>query len=1095
MPSENYIMPHTMKWLIFILIGLVGWAANAAEKICLPTNIQSSPLSDIGSLPEVQISSEGRWLLYRKTKKPVTLLDLKTGEKTEFLPPPFVPDNNIFVPDNNIYGFSDDGTLAWGWLYNKQLKVRHLSDGEERILSTKRNDFTVIRSELLKGGKILWSLGYDENQWKSVHKAAENLEKRKKAGEKKEVIEEEFYNLARSIKFISLLTDLTSFSESDKTISGIVNNPCGAFDRSSLSWITVQRDGSINQIPLTDKGHTAKLFGSVENFEMTIELEETIKRCAFSGEGLLNIIRTPEGYLLRVIKEKKEFSLPGDIFDLFIQDNSGEIKRILRTFDDFLGDVMDFIHYPFIVTKSGIDKWNIYHLPTGQSWIRDNVRLIYTGLKGLFAFEGIKIMEGKTRFQAVSQPFDLARRRILLDFDVNEVCHFSFNKERNLAFLNTIWGDLYLIDVETGFVRRRFVGRCLDQVKISALGGTILFQDRHRNKIAQRFEEICFDPKMAAQPDIQRILSQVAEMDDLRNASFLNVPAAFASGAGESHPELALQALWGLLRHSPLLFYHFYRYFPSLDRLSAFVDSHRDLDPKRKARLRVNSLFLLKFLITENPISRLTDWKFLALLRPFLNTLSERDRDQYIEEITVSITNGATTSIPLFRDVFQSKLYYTVQGHVKELFGLKRQPVSDITIVRTKNLDEVRAQILRSRRQIENHSLPEGIAESSPVSGEGEPNAGEMREADFGQEFLNPPSAGSSSARSLIVPLILASDPIQAVPDISTDFGIHYALVERGIRPVLKQAEAGGKILDDLVEWNLSNGKYYRAGLSVWTDYIKNGIIAASQGPDYDSVWWDHKMVGLVILGSSLRGFSRTLVEEYLSYFQEQGFQFSQTETSNLKTFLLEGIKNCEVDYFLKESHSDGDERNIFRFDRVNHIAQGVRYGDQGRIEVVYIVFPPPFQFQEVKTDLLSNLELGQAMRERELQGCGQLTYFNTSCWSHVKARYEIEAVNSSLFLNIPSTSLSDTFLNIKGEAIHSLLHSYRNGLNFAGFRKELENNEGYKSRKSNLYIFPDERAYHEAVFEFIHVPLKIQIKLERKDGNRWQALDPDEAL
>ena len=131
-----------------------------------------------------------------------------------------------------------------------------------------------------------------------------------------------------------------------------------------------------------------------------------------SSEGLLNIIRTPEGYLLRVIKEKKEFSLPGDIFALFIQDNSGEIKRIPRRFDDDLVAVMSFIHYPFIVTKSGIDKWNIYHLPTGQSWIRDNVFFIDTGLKGLFAFEGTKIMEGKTRFQAISQPFDLTRRRI-----------------------------------------------------------------------------------------------------------------------------------------------------------------------------------------------------------------------------------------------------------------------------------------------------------------------------------------------------------------------------------------------------------------------------------------------------------------------------------------------------------------------------------------------------------------------------------------------------------------------------------------------------------------------------------------------------------
>ena len=75
------------------------------------------------------------------------------------------------------------------------------------------------------------------------------------------------------------------------------------------------------------------------------------------------------------------------------------------------------------------------------------------------------------------------------------------------------------------------------------------------------------------------------------------------------------------------------------------------------------------------------------------------------------------------------------------------------------------------------------------------------------------------------------------------------------------------------------------------------------------------KMTGLVIVGSSLRSFSRTLLENYVSYFEREGFYFSSLDVEDFETFFKDSISSCELDYFLKESHSDGDERNVFRFD------------------------------------------------------------------------------------------------------------------------------------------------------------------------------------
>ena len=137
-----------------------------------------------------------------------------------------------------------------------------------------------------------------------------------------------------------------------------------------------------------------------------------------------------------------------------------------------------------------------------------------------------------------------------------------------------------------------------------------------------------------------------------------------------------------------------------------------------------------------------------------------------------------------------------------------------------------------------------------------------------------------------------------------------------------------------------------------------------------------------------------------------------------------------------------------------NSVLKGIRPMGDGKEEIIYLVYPKPFYFGKRSTALLSNLDLANLIKIREEKSCGEITYFNTSCWAHVKARYEIESVSSKLFINIPSKSTSDTFVDQQGGATRILLESYRKGLNFEGFRKALKGNEGYSSGRSNQYIF-----------------------------------------
>ena len=75
------------------------------------------------------------------------------------------------------------------------------------------------------------------------------------------------------------------------------------------------------------------------------------------------------------------------------------------------------------------------------------------------------------------------------------------------------------------------------------------------------------------------------------------------------------------------------------------------------------------------------------------------------------------------------------------------------------------------------------------------------------------------------------------------------------------------------------------------------------------------------------------------------------------------------------------------------------------------------------------------------------------------------------------------------------MIHSYREELDFEGFRKALEKNEGYQKGITNKYIFPDERSYINSIYAAISIPLRIEISLERKEGEEWKAISPDEAL
>ena len=1134
--------------LFFALLCFFAGGAAAAqspspprEKICLPLDWKLTSVSGLSRAGLMEMDPTGRYLLYGgdHDRRPVVLFDFETEKEAEFAPA--LPLVYELYPSEPFYGFvlksagagsargalmAGEEILAWSLIMEdglEKIKAQNLTTGETKILTLKEESEKIIS----------FARGFLKSQIifiKIDRQVFEDFEDREGQGESIS-----FQEIKEKVAAVIVdIADLSIYEEGMDTLSPSKN--CGLIKGGKK--IEVREDGSIYSRSLKEEEAPLKIFGPVEGLKIPdtpylLPMQSTV--CRFFDYDTV-LIKNGGDYIIRKIEERGEWRFAAkDIFSsdppLIAMTNTMETpKKFTRDILDppliTMRSFRDRLRFPFLLFP---EKGLVFHIPDKKSQPLSALD-IKAGKEGKFALVTVYPEAGapgenqsgedqpgedqpgenqsgedqpgenqpgedqpgedqpgenreaplgnkkNRKIQAVFHPFDPEKRRVAMEWDERAVWRVSSNIEEDLFFVNTVYGDLFVADVENGHISRRFIGLRFDTVQISESGSAFLFQagserpyavgsdfslldNDGRDLMAQRFQEVCFDPALSFPGMAPERLLQLAEAEDPSDPALLAaLVRAFEDKIFANRHQAAFQkALWNIFLSYPRLYINFHLRYPGAEGFPSFslslIESPKD---KIKARRSLLSSLDAAALFRH---SELSQWDFLRQLQPLMPLLSEREKDFYIEKITESISNGAALAVPLFRDVFQSKLYYIANSHVRGLFGRSGEPVSDITFIRRKN------------------SLAAVILSSHPILGHS------SKETDFGVHY--------AKLEMVDFDKILASFILPMAPSGETEIAIGAAA---------PQDQSSPEGFEGSAEWRVEGGGRYRVHFAIHPKMdrglFKNVKLNYKKSPDYAGVWSDHKMTGLVIIGSSLKSFSQELVESYQSYFEEEGFQFESMSVPDFKPFLLEKISNCELDYFLKESHSDGDERNVFRFNSASHVLKGLRRDSRGEREAVYLAFPSPFRMMKTqKTELLSNKELGQAIAARERAGCGEIAYFNTSCWAHVKARYEIEAVNSPLFLNIPSRSVSAAFLNQEGSAIRALIHSYRQGLDFEGFREALRQNKGYLSGKIDNYMFPDERRYYEDIFQHISIPLDIQIDLERKEGAVWRAISPDEAL
>ena len=326
-------------------------------------------------------------------------------------------------------------------------------------------------------------------------------------------------------------------------------------------------------------------------------------------------------------------------------------------------------------------------------------------------------------------------------------------------------------------------------------------------------------------------------------------------------------------------------------------------------------------------------------------------------------------------------------------------------------------------------------------------------------------------------PIILGVNSIDG-KTARNEYGFHVSRLP-AIQNPINPTEVSQKI-----SWSMGDKKYSADVELQKTE--KGDFIPKGDGPDYESLWKDETLTGLIFVGTNLENeTSKYVMYSYLSYYQDQGFEFkSEAGTfSNFPQFLEDQIKSGKLDYLSKEAHSDGDEKNLTRISPKAKFKEGTRTLPNGLKEKIYLVFPDP---SDSSSTLLSNVDFGDWIKTREKNGQGQLVYLNRSCGSYQKAIHEIQEAASPLLLNIPSTTVVDSFGNSKTDAQYLLLESLRKRKSYKEMRKSLESNVGYINDSANHFIFPDEDEYKKLIVSKVINNPRVRIKILDQDNKPY---------
>ena len=424
----------------------------------------------------------------------------------------------------------------------------------------------------------------------------------------------------------------------------------------------------------------------------------------------------------------------------------------------------------------------------------------------------------------------------------------------------------------------------------------------------------------------------------------------------------------------------------------------------------------------SSSINRGLGYDNLFLLRRFTAGQSAAWKEEHMDKVATKIGDLAVES-NAGRGIFASKLYYFALNAVRPLFGEEKRPLGDVTVVRQNEQNRV-------------------------------------------VKLTALPSLGSDA-------------------NFAKNFGFHVTELAK-----YRSSEVGkGEGVELLVDWQhdeaMVDGEPVKFSASVKLGPAKQRFVPNPQkAPDYKALWKDGFFTGAIVMGTSMED-PVDLMDEYMEYYKQKGFKLEPTvPVTDLVKWLQEKVQGGELDYLLKEAHSDGDDKNIFRIQRAAKLMVGRRKTKEGE-EVIYLVYPNDPVRLSANSVPLSNQVFGQWMKDRASAGQGPLIYFNTSCESVTKAINELSAAGTNLFVNIPSDSIVKTFLNEKNSGIYQLLEGFRGQKTYEQIRTMIDTTTDAKEGEDS-FLFPDMEEYKTELTDRLKEAIDIEVSVKDRRGKEY---------
>jgi hypothetical protein len=455
--------------------------------------------------------------------------------------------------------------------------------------------------------------------------------------------------------------------------------------------------------------------------------------------------------------------------------------------------------------------------------------------------------------------------------------------------------------------------------------------------------------------------------------------------------------------------------------VSADAKSCRDEAAKAKDGVLLSELATM----AVNPFT-VDSTDSLAKFLPFRDELSKmpkEKKDAMIDGLATGLSQAAAKSAE-FDGVFQSKLYYYAKKYVLSLFGESAKEASDLAIAVRNGKNTPIVVSSSPLKQGDKVNLENVLSQSSP----------------FGFYFENK-------------------------PDISTPANTRE-----------------GTQIKKTMSWQNEQGKF-SADLNMKVLGPLEKVVSRASSPDYAKMKKDGALTGMMIVGANLSG-QAGLVDSYMNYYQSQGFKFIKSTSSDGVEFFKNKVKSGELDYLIKEAHSDGDERNLFRAAQKVNILEGTRKRSDGVLEKIYLVNPNTQEYGSDK--LISNQDFGDWVRSRSKDQ--PLVYFNASCNSSRKVIAEITAAHSTNLVPIASNSSVYTFENKATNTEKIMLDAFRNEKSYQEMRTDMEKSEKYKSKSGDVFLFPDEEDYEKNIRKNLKLNLDIKVTVKDKNGKEVHA-------